>query len=158
MKVDDLMTTGVLTCSPDDDLATAARKMWDGDCGALPVVDAQGHCLGMITDRDICMAALMDGRALGQIAVSSAMSRDVVACRSGDDVESAAQRMQGAQVRRLPVVDGDGQLAGILSLNDLALQAARRRAGVRRVTNDEVAATLAAVGEHRDRPPIARTA
>jgi CBS domain-containing protein len=150
MKVQELMTRDVRTCRPQQMLNEAARAMWEGDIGCVPVVDEQGKVVGMITDRDICMAAYTKGRPISAIPIESVMTKQVVSCQPGDDLATAERLMQKAEVRRLPVVRLDGRLDGILSLNDLALQAARERtAKVRAVGAEEVAATLAAICKHR---------
>jgi CBS domain-containing protein len=94
--------------------------MWEGDCGALPVVDHDGRALGMLTDRDICMAAYTQGRALNEIAVSSAMSNHVFSCRASDSLRSLMTAMAAHQVRRVPVVDESDKVIGIVSLADIA--------------------------------------
>jgi CBS domain-containing protein len=146
MKTSDLMSTGVASCGPDDNLQRAAQLMWDNDCGIVPVLDEQGRVVGVITDRDICMAAYTRGQPLWQIPVSSAMARQVFSVRDEDGLETAEALMQRIQIRRLPVVDGDGRLKGILSLNDLARHA---RPGARRrsdgLSGDLVVKTLAAI-------------
>jgi CBS domain-containing protein len=149
MKVEQLMTRTVKACSPDDTLNRAAQLMWEGDCGCLPVVstDGDGRVIGVITDRDICMAAYTQGRRLSEIPVASAMAREVIACRPSDGVSQAEALMRDHQVRRLPVVDGAGRLVGILSLNDIAREAQREATGAGRkeVTQADVAETLAQV-------------
>lgn len=112
------------TCNPSDSLETAARIMWDNDCGCVPVRDFAGHLVGMITDRDICMAAYLQGGTLRTMYVGSAMSREVFTCRPDNTVAECQEIMRAHQVRRLPVVDGDGQLVGIVSLNDVVRTAA----------------------------------
>ena len=79
MLVQELMTHPAITCHVNDALSDAAQKMWDHDCGVLPVVNDEGKVTGMITDRDICMAALTQGRALHEILVNLAMAKHVVA-------------------------------------------------------------------------------
>jgi CBS domain-containing protein len=149
MKVQDFMTHGVRTVRPQDSLAAAAKAMWDGDCGALPVVDGE-RVAAMLTDRDICMAAYTQGRQLAEIPVATAMSKRLVTCRANDAVGVAEARMREHQVRRLPVIDARQRLVGILSLNDIALLAAEESArGQREVTAEEVGATLAAICRHR---------
>jgi CBS domain-containing protein len=120
MKVEDLMTTDVGACRPFDSVDRSARIMWERDCGAVPVVDQEGRVVAMLTDRDICMAALTQGRPLEEIHVSSAMSRRLWSCRPQDDVKEAEKVMRTHQVRRLPVIDADGKLVGVLSISDLA--------------------------------------
>lgn len=124
MKIRELMCSVVHSCGPQDSLATAARPMWEHDCGMLPVVQADGRVVAAITDRDICMAGWTRGRALADLRVADAMSRDVVTCSPDDDVSTAAAKMAQRQVHRLPVVDAAGKLLGILSLNDLAIASA----------------------------------
>jgi CBS domain-containing protein len=120
MKVSELMTKNVVTCRSDQPLHHAAQVMWDHDCGCVPVVDDSDRLQGMITDRDVCMAALMQGKSLSEIPIASAMSRTIQTCSSNDDVEKAAELMRMRQVRRIPVIDGQGRVAGVLSLGDIA--------------------------------------
>ena len=120
MQVKDLMTSSPSVCSRDDTTNEAARIMWERDCGSVPVVDRNGHVAGMITDRDICMAAYFQGEPLSQIRVTDVMSRELCVCRAEDDVEAAERVMRENQVRRLPVVKDGTLLVGILSLSDLA--------------------------------------
>ena len=145
MKVQELMVQEVRSCSAHDDLTAPARIMWEADCGSVPVVGEDGAVVGMLTDRDLCMAAYTTGRPLAQLRVADVMAREVRSCRPQDDLQEAEETMRSAQVRRLPVVDG-GRLVGILSLNDLALAAAdERRRRSRGATPQEVAGVLAAV-------------
>lgn len=115
-----IMSQPVAVCQLSDSLDQAARLMWEDDCGAVPVVDSAGRAVAMVTDRDICMAAYTQGKPLGQISVSSAMSKDLRACLPDDTLEQAEQLMMEYQLRRIPVLDDDGHPVGILSLNDLA--------------------------------------
>jgi CBS domain-containing protein len=151
VQVRQLMTkTDVQTCTPDDCLDTAARLLWEGDIGVLPVVSGT-RTVGVITDRDICMAAYTQGRPLRELQVASAMSRQVYGVRPETPLSEATLIMREHQVRRLPVLDQENKLVGLLSLNDLARDAARARA---KVSMKEVAETLAAVCE---RQPATRT-
>ena len=146
MNVEDLMTRTVRSCGPDDTLEAAARLMWDNDCGCVPVTDDEGRPVAMLTDRDVCMAALTQGRPLGELRVRGAMSATLHAVRVHDSLPEAEHVMQQFQVRRLPVVGADGRLAGLLSMNDVAREALRERGQRQRaVTSDDVAATLASV-------------
>lgn len=149
MKVSDVMTKEVRTCRVNDTLNDAAREMWDGDCGSLPVVDDQQHVVGMITDRDVSMAAYLQGRPLREIGVASAMSRHLYVCQPKHDIGEAEAVMRDRQIRRLPVVDRDGRIAGIISLNDIAVAFDRERGKRRKaVEAEEVAETLAAICAH----------
>jgi CBS domain-containing protein len=120
MLAHDIMTTDVKTCRPGDSLQVAARLMWEGDCGCVPVVDDEQHVVGVITDRDICMAAFTQGVPLSESRVDSAMAKEVSCIHPDDSPALAETTMQRLQVRRLPVVDRAGVLVGILSLADLA--------------------------------------
>jgi len=102
MHVEEIMTTSVKSCGPDDSLDTAARLMWEHDCGCVPVIDQDGRVLAMLTDRDVCMAAYTQGRTLAEIRVSAAMSNACHAVSPNDPVVAAERLMQEHQVRRLP--------------------------------------------------------
>jgi CBS domain-containing protein len=148
VRIEQLMTKPPRTCRPGHTLGEAAQVMWDHDCGCLPVTadDGSGRVVGMITDRDICMAAHFQGRRLWELRVGDAMATDVRACNPGDVPREAEAIMGEAGVRRLPVVDGANQLLGVLSLADLAREAARQRLKKRRgVTEAEVGDLLAAI-------------
>jgi len=121
------MTRSARTCGPDDSLTCAAGVMWDNDCGCVPVVDADGKAIAMITDRDICMAGYTQGKPLWQIPVSSAASHGIATVRAEDTIEFAENTMRRHRVRRVPVVDASGRPIGVLSLNDLARHTGKRR-------------------------------
>ncbi|HZO83243.1 MAG TPA: CBS domain-containing protein [Candidatus Binataceae bacterium] len=151
MKVKELMVREVRGVAADDSLGEAARIMWEHDCGCVPVVDQELHVVGMLTDRDICMAAYTQGVSLGQGRVASAMSRRLYWCEPEDSVREAAKIMREVKVRRLPVIDPEGHLVGILSLNDIARKAARERTGraAREVSESELGALVASICEPR---------
>lgn len=159
MKVEQLMTRTVRACRASDSLNEAARIMWENDCGCVPVVDEEGHVIGIITDRDICMAAYIRGLPLWALQVDGAMAHDVHTCRPGDTLAAAERMMRAKQLHRLPVVDEAGVLVGLLSLRDLAVEAAREH-GRRRaeVSADEVAETLGAVSQPRGEHALAPAA
>jgi CBS domain-containing protein len=127
MRVSQLMSQPPVTCSSSSTLNQAAQLMWEHDCGAVPVVDGEGKVAGIVTDRDICMAAYTRGEPLSAIPVTVAMAKSVVCCHPDDDVESAESIMGEQQVRRLPVVDAENHLLGLLSIGDLAQEMARPR-------------------------------
>jgi CBS domain-containing protein len=120
MNVSELMTTDIACISTDDTLAAAAQKLWDRDCGSLPVERADGQVVGMITDRDICMACWSRGLPPTEIRVSDAMSTRLTACSPDDDIETVEASMRSNQIRRIPVLSGDGRLVGIVSVADIA--------------------------------------
>ncbi|HXV62294.1 MAG TPA: CBS domain-containing protein [Vicinamibacteria bacterium] len=124
MKVEKLMKSDVGVCHPGDPGAIAAKIMWERDCGAVPVVDDRLQVVGMITDRDLCIASYLQGKPLYEISVAGVMSQQLWTCRPDDDISGAEKVMREHQVRRLPVTDEEGLLKGILSLNDIALEAA----------------------------------
>jgi CBS domain-containing protein len=123
MKVQEIMTGQPLVCGPESNLAEVARLMWNGDCGIVPVVDAYNKLLGVVTDRDICIAAATQNMAPSCIRTAEMPHGDVFACRPDDDAQVALTLMREHRVRRVPVTAADGTLVGILSLNDLALAA-----------------------------------
>jgi CBS domain-containing protein len=153
MKVKEIMTSDVKACGLDTNLASAAEVMWKHDCGALPVVDGGGSVVGMITDRDICIAAATRSRAEGDITIREVLSKPVRSCSPADDIRSAMETMKAQQLRRLPVVDDNGRLAGIVSLHDIAMQAkGRQNAGVS--PNDVLDAFIAITAQ----PPVGTSA
>jgi CBS domain-containing protein len=147
LKVQDVMTRAVQTCRPETNLAAAAMQMWKGDFGVLPVVSAAGKIVGMITDRDICMAAASKHRDPASIRVNEVISRQVYACSPDAEIDTALNIMRHKQVRRLPVVTAeDERLAGILSVNDVALKA---EGGFRAdLSAQDVETTLRAICAH----------
>jgi CBS domain-containing protein len=149
MKVEQLMTRTVKVCRDSDTLNRAAQLMWESDCGFIPVIsaDGDGRIVGVITDRDIAIAAYTQGRDLAAIPVTTAMARKVLTCKASDGISQAEALMRDSQVRRLPVLDEKGNLVGVISLNDIAREAQReaRSGGRAEVTEQAVAETLAAV-------------
>lgn len=153
MKVEQIMSRPAITCRSDDPAARAAQLMWDADIGCVVVLDAGERLVGIITDRDICMAAFFRGEALAQIPVGEVMSKAVAVVRQDDRLGMAEALMRSKKVRRLPVVDGKDKVVGLLSLNDVARAAQQQRGRrVPDVAGDEVVSTLGAICEPR-RPP-----
>jgi CBS-domain-containing membrane protein len=149
MKIDEIMTRDVRGISPDDTLGTAAQIMWENDCGAVPVIESDGRLVGIVTDRDICMAAQLQGTPLHESRVSSAMARDVKTCSPRDTPVTVQAIMQQNKIRRVPVVDAQGRLVGIVTLGDLAYLVSRRPDGADGMTWTAVGHTLAAVSQPR---------
>jgi CBS domain-containing protein len=152
MNVERIMQHKVSTCNQNDSLNTAAQVMWENDCGCVPVIGGNGSqaVVGILTDRDICMAAYTQGKPLTQLPVGCAMSRKVITCKPGDDIRHAEALMRDNWIRRLPVLDDNGRLVGIVSLNDIVREAeSERRRGVKEVSGQEVVETLAAVCQPR---------
>jgi len=147
MKVAELMTRNAKACSAQDSLNMAARIMWDNDCGFVPVVDREGKVGGVLTDRDICMAAYTQGLPLHAMLVESAMADAVVSCSPQDDVAVAGNLMRENRVHRLPVIDSDGRLCGVISLTDIVRQARETDLGA--LGSPEIAKTVAALSQPR---------
>lgn len=152
--VHDIMRVRVHTCGVEDTLHHAAQIMWEKDCGCLPVIDAARHIHAVITDRDICMAALTQGVALSATSVSSAMSHRLVTCSPDDNIGAVEKLMSQEQVRRVPVVDATGLLLGMLSIGDIA-RFLRGRIAQAPVSAVQFVETIAAVLEPRARPSTA---
>lgn len=154
MKVEELMTKPVVTILVQESLGVAAQKMWDNDCGVLPVVGDDGRLVGILTDRDICMSAWSQGRQVNAIRAEEAMAKQVFSVRSDQEIGVAEMMMAEHQVRRVPVVDANEKPIGILSMNDLAREAARSgsriKDGVARAVR-----TLAAICQPRKRAKAA---
>ena len=153
MKVQEIMTTDVRTCGPEARLSEAATLMWEHDCGAVPVVNGAGLCVGMITDRDISMAVATRNRLATEITVGEVSSGQVLTCRPEADVRAALEQMRREQLRRLPVTDGDGRLVGILSIADIIRHAKKGESKkARHIPHKDVIRTLKALT--RPAPPL----
>ena len=147
MRVEDLMTRDCAQVRPVESLAHAARQMRLRDCGCVVVVDERSHVMGLLTDRDVCMAALRTDRPLTSLEVRSAMSPLVFGCRRQDTIAEAERQMDRYQLRRLPVLDESGRLEGILSIADIAREARRGEDLIALpVTVREVGQTLGQIG------------
>jgi CBS domain-containing protein len=146
MQIKDIMSQPVITSPDSATLNDAARLMWEFDCGIVPVVNHDGRLAGVVTDRDICMAAYTQGRPLDAMPADAAMARNVIAVHSEDLVEQAEELMRDNQIRRLPVLDRDGRPVGVVSMNDLARLAARAR---KNTVDRDVVRTLAGISQPR---------
>jgi CBS domain-containing protein len=144
MKVRDIMTTDLSSCQPETDLAAVAKTMWGRDCGIFPVVTNEGRVIGMITDRDICMAVATKGRTADRIAVREVGAGTLYSCLPDDDTRTALETMKTRKVRRLPAVDEHGH-QGILSMNDIVLHANAARGNA----PTEIVGALKGICEHR---------
>ncbi len=139
MKVKKLMTADIAYCSAEDNLTKAVEIMWQRDCGAVPVVDGEMKITGMITDRDIAVAAASRNQKPSQIKIGEVMSNRVFFCKELDDAEEALRKMRRAKIKRLPVVGENGELAGIISITDFVLKAPKLK--------KKVFSTLKAIGK-----------
>lgn len=153
MQVQDIMSQPVVSVCATDSLHSAAELMWDCDCGVVPVVNGNGRAIAMLTDRDICMAAHFQGRPLSEIGVCIAMSSGLVACLPRDSISDVEQIMRNHQIRRLPVLNEQGEPIGMISLSDIARAATRQlpaaHGDTHGVSEASAAKTLAAVCAHR---------
>jgi CBS domain-containing protein len=127
MLIRDIMTTEVKLVHPDTRIAEAASVMKDFDIGALPVVD-DGEPVGMVTDRDIAVRVVADGRDPKRTTVREALSQGIVHAYDDQSLEEAANLMQEHQVRRLPVLNRDKKLVGMVSMGDMALRGGQETA------------------------------
>ena len=146
MNVQDVMSREPHTVRMVDRLDQAARILLEQDCGFVPVVDGANVLVGVLTDRDLCMASYMQAKAIANVPVLAVMARELVTCGPGESLNHAMEIMARAQVHRLPVVDARGVLLGVLSSNDL-LQLAVTRPAV--VAAAKVLATIAAISKPR---------
>lgn len=122
MKVKDVMTPDAKAIWLTESLADAAKEMWENDCGVLPIIKDR-KVVGVITDRDICMATAIRDRSPSSISVEEVMNATVYAAEAEEDVEQALQTMREHKIRRLPVLNLEGELQGIVSMNDIVLKA-----------------------------------
>ena len=150
MVVREIAARDAKSLSPDADLASAAKIMWDCDCGAVPVVNEDRRVIGMVTDRDICIAAATRAAVPSTIQVKDVMSREVASCKADDDVRNALKIMKERRIRRLPVLDSEGRLSGMLSINDLVMRT-ETRAGAA-VPGELFLDTLKAISAHTHEP------
>jgi CBS domain-containing protein len=157
MKVGDAMTKSPSFCGPDESLAAAAGIMSRIGCGFLPVVGEGGNVIGVITDRDISIALGTRNRRPSDVLVKDVMSRKLFTCTPEDEVHCALKTIQIEGVRRLPVIDREGALAGVLSIDDIALKASER-AFRRDISYKDVEETYKAICGHAMSPAKRRHA
>jgi CBS domain-containing protein len=119
----------------------------DRDCGCVPIIDDE-RLVGILTDRDLCMAIFHSGTTCSSIRICDVMAHKVITCSPDEPIQAAERRMRQHQVRRLPAVDANQRVRGILSINDLARASMQRGGGP---TPQEVDATLAAICEPHTR-------
>lgn len=123
MKVSEVMTTGVQACSPETNLATVVARMWEANCGLVPIVSEDGMVSGVVTDRDICIALGTRIALSTDVNARDVMTTDVATCYATDDIGTVVKMMRERRVRRLPVVSPSNTLEGVVSLDDLAIRA-----------------------------------
>lgn len=125
MRAEEIMTKPIITCQSNEMLEEAARKLWDHDCGVIVIVDDKGRLVGMLTDRDICMAAFTQGRMLTEIPIHVAMARTVYRATPQQSTNEIQELMASKQIRRIPVVDIENKPIGIITVNDLVRDVVR---------------------------------
>lgn len=138
MKVREIMSEPPHTCRLDTDLGTASRRMKEFGCGSLPVLDSQGRILGILTDRDIAIAVGDRRRSASHVTAHEAMTRKVQTCLPDDDIAQALGQMATWRLRRLPVVSRDGDVKGVISVDDIILWGV----GARGLSPDDLATAL----------------
>lgn len=148
MKVREVMTQDAKTIWITESLADAAKSMWENDCGILPIIKDGRKVVGVITDRDICMATAMKERNPANISVEEVMTGTVYAVAPDEDIKQALKTMRKQKVRRLPVLNLQGELEGILSMNDIVLKAKAGNGKKPQIDPADVVKTYQAICEH----------
>ncbi|HWC65671.1 MAG TPA: CBS domain-containing protein [Thermoanaerobaculia bacterium] len=156
MKVRAVMNRPVKSVGVASSIAAAGKIMNENDCGVLPVIDEKGQVVGVLTDRDVCLALTEKNRLASDVTVSEAMSPRVFACGPDDEIQNALETMQYRLVRRLPVLDESRRLVGILSIDDVIVHAGPATAKrPPEVTYGEAFSTLKAIcGTRLVHPPL----
>jgi CBS domain-containing protein len=158
MKVVDMMMGTPYFCRPETNLGSATEMMWTGNCGFLPVVGNEGKVVGVVTDRDICIALGTRGRPSGEVTVADVMSQKVYSCAPDDDVRMALGTMRDGRLRRLPVISKEG-LVGVISMDDILLRAdASGAARVGAVSSQEIVDAFRAINTHQLSMVVAKQA
>lgn len=146
MKVKDVMVRTAASCNRETNLGAAVAILWDRNCGILPIIDADQRVIGVVTDRDICIALGSRNRLPGDLAVGEVMSGKLFTCVSDDDIRVAMTTMAHAKVRRLPVLTVEGKLEGILSMDDVVAHSEPRSAkSTNELFHDDVVETFKAI-------------
>ena len=149
MLVEELMSRRVQSCRPETDLGTAAQMMWDGDFGVLPVVDQEEKVQGVLTDRDICLAVAAKRQPAMEIKAGDTISGQAYCVHMNDDIHEALKQMKLHHVRRLPVLNAQEKLQGMISINDIILDAHEK--GPDHPSYQEAMETLKGICFHRPR-------
>jgi CBS domain-containing protein len=156
MKAREVMTGTPYYCQPETNLGSATELMWNANCGFLPVETADGKVIGVVTDRDICIALGTRGRSSGDVTVAEVMSSKLCSCAPDDDIHVALQTLRDGRVRRLPVIGPDGSLIGVISIDDILLRAEPASLGKEpELSSDEVVRTFQAITQ-RQVPVVVR--
>jgi CBS domain-containing protein len=156
MKASRVMSIPVWSCAPETNLSCVVQTMWKHDCGIVPVVDDNGRAIGIVTDRDICIALGTRNQPASTVSAREVMSQSVVGCAPDDDCFTVLQLMERQRVRRLPVLGTGDVLLGIVSLDDIVKRAAAAPAGD--PLRHGVISALATLGGHQSVWPLERVA
>lgn len=145
MKVDEIMTRDPMCCTPEDSAQQVASMLCREDVGSLPVVRDQTSrkLVGMITDRDLCCTVVAEGLNSAKTVIDGLYTENPVACHVGDDLEGCERMMQERQIRRIPILDDEGRVVGIISQADLALK----------TQPEQVYKTVAEISKPASEPP-----
>jgi len=156
MKVKEVMMGTPYTCRKETNLGEATELMWKANCGFLPVTGSDEKVCAVLTDRDICMALGTRNKVAGEVTVGEVIGNKLFACSPDDEIHVALLTMREGRVRRLPVVDSSGKVAGVLSMDDILLRAEPTGSGkVVELSTDEVVRTYRAINQ-RDLPQVAK--
>ena len=127
MYANEVMSPQVATCTSDSNLEYVSRLMWENDCGAIPVVDDENKAIGIVTDRDIAMAAMLNHKSLWELKAGALIENQILCCAHQDSsIEDCLELMEKYEVRRLPIINEDGVIAGVLSMGDAIAFASKR--------------------------------
>lgn len=155
MRVVEIMMGTPYQCSPETNLGSATELMWIGNCGFLPVVGRNDKVVGVITDRDICVALGTRNRTAGNVTVGEVMSGRMFACAPEDEIGTALETMRAGHVRRLPVITKAGALVGVVSIDDVIIRAEKSETGgTSGLSTAEVVKALQGINERQ--LPLAR--
>lgn len=150
MKVNEVMTATPSYCQSETNLRSAAELMWNANCGFLPVLAEDGKVIGVLTDRDICVALATRNRLPGDVTVGEVMSGKLYFCDPDDEIHIALQGMKDGSVRRLPVIAKNGTLVGVVSIDDIMLHAEPTRLGRHaELSSDELVRAYRAIAQRQ---------
>lgn len=159
MKVKEVMMGTPYYCQAETNLGSATELMWNANCGFLPVEAPDGKVIGVITDRDICVALGTRNRLPGDIVVGEVMTGKLYSCAPEDDIHQALQSMKEGRVRRLPVIAKNGTLAGVISMDDILLRTEPMSLGREpELSSDEVVRTYRAITQRQVPQVVAKRA
>jgi len=159
MRVTEIMMGTPYHCAPETNLGAATELMWVGNCGFLPVVGKEGKVMGVITDRDICVALGTRSRLAGDLTVAEVMTGKIYSCLPEDDIHNALREMRDGHVRRLPVISKAGALVGVVSIDDILVHAEPATAGrPAELSSEEVVRTCQAINIRQFPQSVAKRA